>query len=293
MKFSESFRQGLERGKFLLSTGDGDESGDGGVAVGGPGAGLAGDLTASEVAAVSQEGLVLVPLTVGPLETTKGKKMIPVRAPKEADPVVFKRVVVGAYRAYLRYGAINTTDVAAISNVDPDVCAGLLNTEQMAFALACRGIDITESGKGLTPEQDYVLMILADTTSRDNLNTRLRKAGINNSVLLSWRQNPLFNQEYNRIAELITSNYENALLELDRKVGEGDQRAIEKKLEISGRFNPATQNTVDALAVINKTVEILAKHLSDQPELLKAVATDLAHEAQAINAANQSRQIVM
>jgi prefoldin subunit 5 len=57
-------------------------------------------------------------------------------------------------------------------------------------------------------------------------------------------------------------------------------RAIEKSLEISGRYNPAQQSTVDAIAIINKTVEVLAKHLSDQPDLLKAIAKDLSHVQQ-------------
>lgn len=203
---------------------------------------------------------------------TAGKRMVPVKAPTE-NAYEFGRFISGAYRAYLSEGRLVPQTISRLSGLPMEKVGYYLRQEETTHALAIRGVS---TDIHLTPEQDYALSILTDTSSNASWNARMRKAGLSNAKLLAWRQNPTFDQALKGMAEQITQNHDVALIELGRLVGDGNQRAIEKSLEISGRYNPAQQSTVDAIALVNRVTEILAEHLSDQPDLLKAVAKDLA-----------------
>lgn len=228
------------------------------------------------------EMAVYVPLVSNPLDNTQGKRMVPVRAPDQSDVVEFGRFISGAYRAYVMEGRLYPETISRLSGLTIEKIGFYLRQEETNHALAVRGVS-TEVH--LTPEQDYVISILGDTSSKLNFNERMRRAGVSQAKLTAWRKNPVFDQAMKGLAEQVTANHDIALFELGRKVGEGDMRAIEKSLEISGRYNPAQQSTVDALALINRVVEILSVHLSDHPEIFRAIAKDLGEVQQ------QTRQI--
>lgn len=219
------------------------------------------------------EMAVYIPLVSNAHENTQGKRMVPVRAPDQSDVAEFGRFISGAYRAYIRDGHLYPEAISSLSGISIEKVGFYLRQEETNHALAVRGVS-TEVH--LTPEQDYAISILSDTSSKLNWNERMRRAGLSNAKLMAWRKNPVFDSAMKQMSEQITANYDVALIELGRKVGEGDQRAIEKSLEISGRFNPAQQSTVDALVLINRVMEVLSNHLSDHPEILMAVAKDLA-----------------
>lgn len=241
-----------------------------------PGAGMAPESAVGAYRGQSEgppEMTVYVPLVSNALENTQGKRMVPVRAPDQSDVVEFGRFISGAYRAYIRDGHLYPEAISNLSGLSIERVGFYLRQEETNHALAVRGVS-TEIH--LTPEQDYAISILGDTSSKLNYNERMRRAGLSNAKLMAWRKNPVFDQALKGLAEQVTANHDVALFELGRKVGEGDMRAIEKSLEISGRYNPAQQSTVDALALVNRVVEILSVHLSEHPELFKAIAKDLS-----------------
>lgn len=225
--------------------------------------------------------VVAVPLTRNPLEGTRGKRMVLVAHPKDTDPEEFRKVISGCYRTWLQQGTLDPTTIAEKTGLTVERVSFYLSQDETGYALAVRGID-TQGTSLLSPEQDNALMVLSDTTSRKSFNARMRDAGINQAKLLAWRKNPTFERAYTGIVETIAQQYEPAMLELARRAGDGDIRAIEKSLEISGRYNPNTQGTIDVLVVINRVTEILAKHLSDQPEVLRAISGDLSAVGQEV-----------
>lgn len=218
--------------------------------------------------------LVAVPLTRNPLEGTRGKRMVLVAHPKDTEPEEFRNVISACYRTWLSQGRLDPNSIALFSGLTVERVNYYLSQDETGYALAVRGID-TSGQSLLSPEQDYALSILSDTTSRKSYNARMRDAGLSPAKLLAWRKNPAFDRAFTTITETIAQQYEPAMLELARRAGDGDIRAIEKSLEISGRYNPNTQGTIDVLVVINRVTEILAKHLSDQPEVLRSIAGDL------------------
>lgn len=219
------------------------------------------------------EMAVYIPLTSPKTIGTQGKRMVPVRAPDQSDVYEFGRFISGAYRAYMMEGRLYPETISRISGLPIEKIGFYLRQEETNHALAIRGVS-TEVH--LTPEQDYVISILGDTSSKLNWNERMRRAGVSQAKLMAWRKNPVFDNAMKGLAEQVTANHDVALFELGRLTGEGNLRAIEKSLEISGRYNPNQQSTVDAIAIINRTVEVLAKHLSDDPDKLKAIARDLS-----------------
>lgn len=218
------------------------------------------------------EMVAYIPLTQPNAVGTQGKRMVPVKAPTE-DAYEFAQFISGAYRAFVMSGNLQIDVIMRLSGLSEEKVGFYLRQEETTHALAIRGVS-TETH--LTPEQDYALSILTDTSSNLNWNARMRRAGMSNAKLAAWRQNPTFDRALNSMAEQIAANSDVALIELGRLAGDGNLRAIEKSLEISGRYNPAQQSTVDAIAIINRTVEVLSKHLSDQPDLLRAIAADLS-----------------
>lgn len=220
------------------------------------------------------EMTVYVPLVNNALDNTQGKRMVPVRAPDQSDVQEFARFISGAYRAYIRDGQLRADAISHLSGISEERVGYYLRQEETNHALAVRGVS-TEVH--LTPEQDYAISILGDTSSKLNWNERMRRAGLSQAKLMAWRKNPVFDSALKGLAEQVTANHDVALIELGRHVGEGNLRAIEKSLEISGRYNPAQQSTVDAIALVNRVIEVLSIHLSEQPEVFKAIAKDLAN----------------
>lgn len=223
------------------------------------------------------ESRVYVPLTNPATVSTMGKRMVPVKAPDDSEVYEFGQFISGAYRAYLMDGRLYPETIQRLTGLSIERIGWYLRQEESTHALAIRGVS-TEVH--LTPEQDYALSILTDTSSKLPWNARMRRAGLSQAKLMAWRKNPTFDYALKGMSEQITANHDVALIELGRLVGDGNLRAIEKSLEISGRYNPAQQSAVDAIAIVNRTVEILSKHLADDPDKLRAIAKDLSEVQQ-------------
>lgn len=231
---------------------------------------------------VDIEGGLMVPLTKYPSSPTNGQKMVPVMAPKDCEPGTFKSVLSGAFQSYLSNGRLIRDDVARVSGVPVATVRSIMETEEFGYAMALRGVDTKGVGT-LTPQQDAALMILTDIGSRRNWGQRLSDAGISQAVFSAWMKNPTFARRFSGISEEITANHGVALVELGRKVGEGDFNAIKFQLEVSGRYSSAQQAQVDVMLMMNKIMESLSIHLAGKPEVLRAVAKDMLALAETVS----------
>jgi hypothetical protein len=183
-------------------------------------------------------------------------------------------VLSAAYRVYLSTGKLAEGEIATTSGLSKSRVIAIAQTEQFGYALAVRGIDVGDE-HFLSEEMDRCLLVAGDTLSRYSFNERMRRAGISSAKLSAWKKNPVFRRLYTEVTEAQALSYEAAMLELSRKAGEGDMAAINKSLEISGRFDPNKQQALDALSLVNSIMEILARRLAGQPELMQQIAQDL------------------
>lgn len=228
----------------------------------------------AEVRVMGTTPVVLVPNTVSPRESVDGKRMIPVVPPEGVDPLIFRRILDGAFSRYLAAGDLSPNHIAQLARVKTEYISQVLATEEAQSALQLRGVDTEKTG-ALTSQQVAALSILTDTASRDSWNRRLQKCGISAAQFQAWMRNPSFASAYKAYAEAITSNSSTALVELGRRVGEGDLAAIKLQLEINGRHNPMKDSQIDSLVIINKVLDVLATVLAGQPELLMRAAQEM------------------
>lgn len=230
--------------------------------------------------------VLVVPMTENPLENSRGKKMVPVAVPQSISAETFRRAVAGAYRAYLETGRVVIDDVARISGIDKSRLVYISQQDEFAYALSVRGIN-TEEYSGLTAEQDAALLVLTDTTANKTWNQKMRAAGLSQAKFNAWMKNPAFARALSGVAEATIANHNTALLELGRKAGDGDLKAIQMQLAISGRYDANQQSTVDALVLINKMMEVLSRHLAGQPEILMAISKDMREIGQEVSQVNR------
>lgn len=237
---------------------------------------------------VGDQKVLMIPHVQTALEGYKGKNLLPVSIPEGVEPAEFQSCLTAAFFAYMETGRVAVEDVhrrlrGSFAPLSKERIAAIAATEQFGLALSYRGVNYNQDNGLLTPEQEAALMILTDIGSKYPFGKRLELAGISHAVYMAWMKNPAFARAMHGLAEQITENSSIALVELGRKVGEGDLQAVKLQLEINGRHNPQQQQTVDMLVVMNKILESLATHLAGKPEIFRLIAADMrqiATEAQ-------------
>jgi hypothetical protein len=69
------------------------------------------------------------------------------------------------------------------------------------------------------------------------------------------------------------------------KAAAGEDRAIDKVLEITGRWNPNAKSVEDARVVVMTLLEAIIKHVPD-PEARKAIMSEVSLAAGTLEALN-------
>jgi len=100
----------------------------------------------------------------------------------------------------------------------------------------------------------------------------------------AWLKHPLFRKAVNDASESVLQEaIAPALTALAGKAAAGEDRAIDKVLEISGRWNPNAQSVEDARIVVMALVEAVIKHVKD-PEVKKAIMSEVSLKAVTLEA---------
>lgn len=126
----------------------------------------------------------------------------------------------------------------------------------------------------LRPEQAQVLAIVLEP-SREGLTTKLKKAGISAQTWAGWLNDPMF-------AEAVRVSSENMLGSAQAAVhaavinGAASGNVQQQRLyyELTGRHDPAKQQTQDLGRVVALLLEVLTRHVTD-PLVLKNISSDV------------------
>lgn len=202
--------------------------------------------------------------------------------PPEMDPKMFRHITAAVDMLYRRDGVIPTADAVLKSwEGFPRKAVELaMGSEELKDALALRGIE-WDSKRGLTSLQLNALLILQDFTDARSTSAKLKTIGVTMPQYRAWMRNPLFAQQMAKESE---HNLADSVgMALNRLVGNaeaGDQRAIEKLLEISGRYNPQAQELQNAQQVLQIFLEALERHAS--PEVLRSVHEDVQKKTRSL-----------
>lgn len=191
--------------------------------------------------------------------------------PDDFSPAMFRHVVAAIDHLYRKNGVIPTpAEVArAWDGFQVKAVQKAFATEELKAALRIRGVEM-DAKAGLTDEQLYALTILQDPTDRRTTSAKLKEVGISMAKYQAWMRNPVFSGYLNTQAE---HNIGDAVqMALNRLVGNaeaGDQRAIEKLLEISGRWNPQQQELQNARTVVLTFMEVIQSEIEDKALLAR------------------------
>lgn len=215
-------------------------------------------------------------------------KVVP--TPSGYTQETFRAAVSAFDSAFRTNGTIPTVDEVHEfwPRIPRSTYATLLGTKEFREALEYRGISLDENA-GLSMEQAALLMKLVDFTDKRSLGVKLKELGIPMSRYQAWMQQPLFRASYfKRTEELFKDAVPLALNRLVANVDAGDQRAIEKVLEITGRWNPNQQQVEDVKKVVVGLVEAVVRHVTDA-ETRKAIMEDVYSQVSSYTLIEQSQ----
>ena len=179
----------------------------------------------------------------------------------------FRNILAAVDTLYRREGHFPTVDEVHASwpRINKKTYSAAFATSEFKRALELRGISTSEN-PGLSPEQSLAILLLSNFDGRTR-QAKLKDLGISVSKFQAWMRQPLFAETYRQRSEQnLGDAIPTALNQLVANVEKGDQRAIEKLLEVSGRYNPAQIEVQNAQQVVLIMVEAVLKHVSNKDE---------------------------
>ena len=233
--------------------------------------------------------------------TTEGRELLiatdgrVVRSPVPDGfaPQMFRHIVAGVDMLYRRNGAMPTINevMATWDEFDKATISKAWVTDEFKKALEIRGIDF-DMKAGLTAEQLYAIQILQDPTDRRSTKTKLEAVGISIGKYRAWMRNRVFAAAMNSQAEQnLGDSVQMALNKLVANAESGDQRAIEKILEISGRWNPQQQEIQNARTVVMVVMEVIQSELAGETEKLDRILSKVRSRMAAMSVTQVIKEI--
>lgn len=220
----------------------------------------------------------------------KGGVFRAVKTPLGYTDEVFRSAVSAFDSAFRHSGKLPSVDEVHEfwPRIPKSTYASLFLTEEFREALKYRGID-WQTDNGLSIEQSTLLLKLTDFTDRRTLGVKLKELGIPMARYQAWMQQPLFKATYlKRTEESFKDAVPLALNRLIMNADGGDQRAIDKILEITGRWNPNQQQVEDVKRVVVGLVEAVIRHVTDA-ETRKAIMDDVYSQVSSYTLIEQSQ----
>lgn len=200
-----------------------------------------------------------------------------IATPAGFTDLVFRTVVAAADVAYRVLGMV--PNVSQIQDFCPKVSLSTISemvlTTSFRQAIAVRGV-AWEDDSGLTLEQHTALLKLTDFTDRRSTSVKLKDIGVPFAKHQAWMRNALYAATYRKMTEDSLGS-EAATLALNKLMGNveaGDQRAIEKALEITGRYDPANKQLEDVRSLVTRLVEVVIRNVKDE-NVRRAILSDM------------------
>lgn len=207
------------------------------------------------------------------LEIKRDGRVIKSPVPDGFAPAMFRHIVAAIDLLYRRNGKV--PDISEVmkswEGFDIKTVRAAYSSPELQAALRIRGIEL-DPKMGLSHEQLLAITILQDPSDRRSVKTRLEAVGIPHAKYRAWMRNPTFSAAMNSQAEQNLGDApQMALNRLIAAADAGEPWAVNKVLEISGRWNPQQQDVQNARAIVLTVMEVIQAELGDQPEKLERI----------------------
>lgn len=145
-----------------------------------------------------------------------------------------------------------------------------------------------DSTTGLTKEQLAVIAAINNTRDTRSDVKKIRDLGISPRMYAGWMHSKRFTDHLRDSAEnLLENSTADAHTAFLRKVRSGDIGAIKLYFEMTGRYNPAEENSVNLQVFMTRVIETIQKEVQD-PVILTKLAAGLSMAAAEFGVANNS-----
>lgn len=157
------------------------------------------------------------------------------------------------------------------------------NSPEFRTGMSKRGIEVDTSVEELTQDQIACISVLTDYTDRRGITAKLRALGISSSQYRGWLRQKPFNDA---IRALAGRGLEEAIpmaeVAISEKAANGDINAAKFLMEVTGRYNPAQQQAIDAQELVAILVDVAQQVMSKNPEMLEEFLTQVKFQAQKV-----------
>lgn len=148
--------------------------------------------------------------------------------------------------------------------------------------MAERGIEVAEVEE-LTPNQLACIQLLTTPNDKRSVGSKLKALGIKDAQYRGWLKQRKFNEAIKGIAgKGLAEAIPLAEVALASAAQDGDLHAIKFLMEVTGRYNPAQQQAIDAQELVAVMVDAAQEVMSKHPDLLKAYVDLVRLKAQSV-----------
>ena len=193
--------------------------------------------------------------------------------PEGFSSQMFRHVVAGVDLLYRRHSKVPTINelMSSWNGFEKATISKIWATPEFKEALSLRGIDF-DAKIGLSAEQLYVIQLLQDPSDRRSVKARLDQVGVSIGQYRAWMRNPVFSRAMTEQAEQNLGDSVNiSLNRLVAAADAGESWAINKVLEMTGRWNPQQQEVQNARTVVLTVMEVIQEELADDKEALERI----------------------
>jgi hypothetical protein len=157
------------------------------------------------------------------------------------------------------------------------------STPEFRSDMAERGIEVDGSVGELTQDQLACISVLTDFTDRRGLTAKLRALGISSAKYRGWLRQKPFNDAIRSLAGRgLDEAIPMAEVALSEKAANGDLKAIQFLMEVTGRHNPSQQQAIDAQQLVAIMVDVAQEVMAADKKMLEAFITGVKFRAQSI-----------
>lgn len=161
-------------------------------------------------------------------------------------------------------------------SVTKDALDALKSNKLFSASMESRGIS---ADNFLSAKQLAAVAAMLNLTDRRSDEKKLRDLGISTTEFSAWMLNSNFANYMRQRAELMIENsVHEAHMGLMRGVRQGNTNSIKLYYEMTGRYNPNSENEVNVRMVIGKVLEAIQRRVKD-PKTLNSLAIELSQIA--------------
>lgn len=163
------------------------------------------------------------------------------------------------------------------NNVTFDDLESLKENELFVASMDSRGI--RQKDEFLSARQLAAANAMLNLTDRRSDEKKLRDLGISTSEWSAWMLNEHFVNYMKQLSErIIDNNMHEAHMGLMRGVRQGNTNSIKLYYEMTGRYNPNSENEVNIRMVIGRVLEAIQRRVRE-PKVLNELAVELSQIA--------------